>query len=107
VLVSQGETRLPPPRYALGKGERRNGLGTLVGFTVSDPPAVIGGDTITLGSDFTGEVRFVSDTGTLKLEESSSRIHARPVEVLTPAGAGLDGGGVGTWRLKQRGRESR
>ena len=42
------------------------------GFTISDPPAVAAGETITLGSAFAGTVSFLSDTGTLKLENSSS-----------------------------------
>jgi hypothetical protein len=42
------------------------------GFTISDPPAVAAGETITLGSGFAGQVDFLSDTGTLKLENSSS-----------------------------------
>jgi hypothetical protein len=41
-------------------------------FTISDPPAVGAGETITLGSAFAGTVNFLSDTGTLKLENSSS-----------------------------------
>jgi Ca2+-binding RTX toxin-like protein len=42
------------------------------GFTISDPPAVAAGETITLGSGYAGQVDFLSDTGTLKLENSSS-----------------------------------
>jgi hypothetical protein len=42
------------------------------GFTISDPPAVAAGETITLGSGYAGQVSFLSDTGTLKLENSSS-----------------------------------
>jgi len=41
-------------------------------FTMSDPPAVAAGETITLGSAYAGEVNFLGDTGTLKLEDSSS-----------------------------------
>ena len=41
-------------------------------FTISDPPAVAAGETITLGSSYAGQVDFLSDTGTLKLENSSS-----------------------------------
>jgi probable HAF family extracellular repeat protein len=41
-------------------------------FTISDPPAVAAGETITLGSAYAGAVNFLSDTGTLKLEDSSS-----------------------------------
>jgi hypothetical protein len=41
-------------------------------FTISDPPAVAAGETITLGSGYAGQVSFLSDTGTLKLENSSS-----------------------------------
>ena len=41
-------------------------------FTISDPPAVAAGETITLGSAYAGAVNFLSDTGTLKLENSSS-----------------------------------
>jgi Bacterial pre-peptidase C-terminal domain len=41
-------------------------------FTISDPPAVGAGETITLGSAFAGMVNFLSDRGTLKLENSSS-----------------------------------
>jgi hypothetical protein len=41
-------------------------------FTISDPPAVAAGETITLGSAYAGTVSFLSDTGTLKLENSSS-----------------------------------
>jgi hypothetical protein len=40
-------------------------------FTISDPPAVAAGETITLGSAYAGAVSFLSDTGTLKLEDSS------------------------------------
>jgi Ca2+-binding RTX toxin-like protein len=36
------------------------------------PPAVGAGETITLGSAYAGEVSFLSDTGTLTLEDSSS-----------------------------------
>jgi hypothetical protein len=42
------------------------------GFTISDPSAVGAGETITLGSGYAGQVDFLSDTGTLKLENSSS-----------------------------------
>jgi Ca2+-binding RTX toxin-like protein len=42
------------------------------GFTISDPPAVAAGETITLGSGYAGQVDFLSDTGTLKLENSAS-----------------------------------
>jgi hypothetical protein len=41
-------------------------------FTISDPPAVAAGETITLGSAYAGRVDFLGDTGTLKLEHSSS-----------------------------------
>ena len=41
-------------------------------FTISDPPAVAAGETITLGSAYAGKVDFLGDTGTLKLEDSSS-----------------------------------
>jgi hypothetical protein len=41
-------------------------------FTISDPPAVAAGETITLGSAYAGKVDFLSDAGTLKLEDSSS-----------------------------------
>ena len=41
-------------------------------FTISDPPAIAAGQTVTLGSAYAGTVDFVSDTGTLKLEDSSS-----------------------------------
>jgi len=41
-------------------------------FTISDPPAVEAGKTITLGSAYAGAANFLSDTGTLKLEDSSS-----------------------------------
>jgi probable HAF family extracellular repeat protein len=41
-------------------------------FTISDPPAVAAGETITLGSAYAGKVDFMSDTGTLKLEDTSS-----------------------------------
>ena len=41
-------------------------------FTISDPPAIAAGQTLTLGSAYAGTVDFVSDTGTLKLEDSSS-----------------------------------
>jgi hypothetical protein len=40
--------------------------------TISDPPAIAPGKTVTLGSAYAGTVDFVSDTGTLKLEDSSS-----------------------------------
>jgi hypothetical protein len=57
-------------------GEKAND-GTVWGgwsnsFTISDPPAVAAGETITLGSAYAGKVDFLSDTGTLKLEDSSS-----------------------------------
>jgi hypothetical protein len=42
------------------------------GFTMADPPAVAAGETITLGSAYAGKVDFLGDTGTLKLEDSSS-----------------------------------
>ena len=42
------------------------------GITISDPPAVAAGETITLGSRYAGRVSFLSDTGRLKLENSSS-----------------------------------
>jgi hypothetical protein len=42
------------------------------GFTMADPPAVAAGETITLGSACSGRVDFLGDTGTLKLEDSSS-----------------------------------
>jgi hypothetical protein len=41
-------------------------------FTISDPPAIAAGNTLTLGSACAGTVEFLSDTGTLKLEASSS-----------------------------------
>jgi hypothetical protein len=41
-------------------------------FTISDPPAVAPGETITVGSAYAGKVDFLSDTGTLKLENPSS-----------------------------------
>ena len=41
-------------------------------FTISDPPAIAAGQTVTLGSAYAGTVNFMSDTGTLKLEDSSS-----------------------------------
>jgi VCBS repeat-containing protein len=41
-------------------------------FTISDPPAVEAGKTITLGSAYAGAANFLSDTGTLKLEDPSS-----------------------------------
>jgi hypothetical protein len=41
-------------------------------FTISDPPAVAADKTITLGSAYAGKVDFLSDTGTLKLEDSPS-----------------------------------
>jgi hypothetical protein len=41
-------------------------------FTISDPPGVGAGETITLGSAYAGEVNFLGDAGTLKLQDSSS-----------------------------------
>jgi Ca2+-binding RTX toxin-like protein len=41
-------------------------------FTISDPPTIAAGQTLTLGSTYAGAVSFASDTGTLKLEDSSS-----------------------------------
>jgi hypothetical protein len=41
-------------------------------FSISDPPAVAAGETITLGSAYAGRVDFLADTGMLKLENSSS-----------------------------------
>jgi hypothetical protein len=41
-------------------------------FTISDPPAVGAGETNTLGSGYAGEINFLGDTGTLRLEDPSS-----------------------------------
>jgi hypothetical protein len=41
-------------------------------FTISDPPAVAAGETITLGSAYADQVNFLSNTGTLVLENSAS-----------------------------------
>ena len=74
-------TQLGQLSYQVGTGSdtlwARANDGTVWGgwsksFTISDPPAVADGETITLGSAYAGKVDFLSDTGTLKLEDSSS-----------------------------------
>jgi hypothetical protein len=74
-------TQLGQLSYQVGTGSdtlwARANDGTVWGawsksFTISDPPAVAAGETITLGSAYAGAVSFLSDTGTLKLEDSSS-----------------------------------
>jgi hypothetical protein len=74
-------TQLGQLSYQVGTGSdtlwARANDGTVWGgwsksFTISDPPAVAAGETITLGSAYANKVEFLSDTGTLKLEDSSS-----------------------------------
>jgi hypothetical protein len=74
-------TQLGQLSYQVGTGSdtlwARANDGTVWGgwsksFTISDPPAVAAGETITLGSAYVGKVEFLSDTGMLKLEDSSS-----------------------------------
>jgi hypothetical protein len=78
-IISAGQ--LSQLTYQVGTGSdtlwARANDGTVWGgwsksFTISDPPAVAAGETITLGSAYAGEVNFLGDTGTLKLEDSSS-----------------------------------
>jgi hypothetical protein len=74
-------TQLGQLSYVVGTGSdtlwARANDGTVWGawsnsFTISDPPAVAAGETITLGSAFGGRLDFLGDTGTLKIEDSSS-----------------------------------
>jgi hypothetical protein len=74
-------TQLSQLSYVVGTGSdtlwARANDGTVWGawsksFTISDPPAVAAGENITLGSAYAGTVNFLSDTGTLTLESSSS-----------------------------------
>jgi hypothetical protein len=78
-IISSGQ--LSQLTYQVGTGSdtlwARANDGTVWGgwsksFTISDPPAVGAGETITLGSAYAGEVNFLGDTGTLRLEDSSS-----------------------------------
>jgi hypothetical protein len=78
-IISAGQ--LSQLTYQVGTGSdtlwARANDGTVWGgwsksFTISDPPAIAAGETITLGSAYAGEVNFLGDTGTLKLEDSLS-----------------------------------
>jgi hypothetical protein len=74
-------TQLGQLSYQVGTGSdtlwARANDGTVWGawsksLTISDPPAVAAGETITLGSAYAGKVNFLSDTGTLRLQNSAS-----------------------------------